>query len=214
LLQDRNFPNTLIEMKRLAEESQRFRVEDVPPRLHEKERVSHSFRDIERQLRDSGEQIDRDLHPESLDRSWNQLMMVYKERDQMIHDEIARLEKLQKLAEKVHQEAKVTDSKLDDIEAWIEDEAKRVDHLHPKDAKNNCDQIERELQRIDEEVIKTMFNDVKILRDNRYSQANELHRRYDSYFSNFPTFYAIDHQLNFVPRIIINLESNQSTKSG
>merc|ERR1719367_61354 len=95
----------------------------------------------------------------------------------MIHEEIARLEKLQKLAEKVHQEAKVTDSKLDDIEAWIEEEAKRVDHLHPKDAKNNCDQIERELQRIDEEVIKQMFNDVKVLRDNRYSQANELHRR-------------------------------------
>ena len=41
-------------------------------------------------------------------------------------------------------------------------------------------QIERELQRIDEEVIKTMFNDVKILRDNRYSQANELHRRWPS----------------------------------
>jgi hypothetical protein len=40
------------------------------------------------------------------------------------------------------------------------------------------DQIERELQRIDEEVIKQMFNDVKVLRDNRYSQANELHRRY------------------------------------
>ena len=35
----------------------------------------------------------------------------------------------------------MTDSKLDDIEAWIEDEAKRVDHLHPKDAKNNCDQV-------------------------------------------------------------------------
>ena len=49
--------------------------------------------------------------------------------------------KLQRLAVKVHQEAKVTDSKLDDIEAWIEDEAKRVDHLHPKDAKNNCDQV-------------------------------------------------------------------------
>ena len=77
-------------MKRLAEDSQRFRVEDVPPRLHEKERVAAAFRDIERQLRDSGEQIDRDLHPEALDRGWNQLMMVYKERDQMIHEEIAR----------------------------------------------------------------------------------------------------------------------------
>lgn len=175
-------------MKRLADESQRFRVEDVPPRLHEKERVAQAFRDIERQLRDSGEKIDRDLHPESLDSSWNQLMMCYKERDQMIHEEIARLEKLQKLAEKVHQEAKVTDSKLDDIEAWIEEEAKRVDHLHPKDAKNNCDQIERELQRIDEEVIKQMFNDVKVLRDNRYSQANELHRRY---ICNFTWLYMI-----------------------
>jgi hypothetical protein len=48
-----------------------------------------------------------------------------------------RLEKLQRLAEKVHQEAKVIDSKLDNIE----DEAKRVDHLQPKDAKNNCDQV-------------------------------------------------------------------------
>ncbi len=167
-------------MRRLAESSQRFRVEDVPPRLHEKERVTHAFRDIERALREShgsgGEGIDRDLHPDALERSWNQLMGLYQERDQMIQDEIARLEKLQRLAEKVHQEAKMTDSKLDDIEGWIEDEAKRIDHLHPKDAKANCDKIERELSRA-EEVIKGMFNDVQVLRDNRYHQANELHRR-------------------------------------
>ena len=95
----------------------------------------------------------------------------------MIHEEIARLEKLQRLAEKIHQEAKMTDSKLDDIEAWIEDEAKRIDHLHPKDAKNNCEQIERELART-EETIKSMFSDVQILRDNRFSQSQDLHRRF------------------------------------
>lgn len=83
----------------------------------------------------------------------------------------------------------MTDSKLDDIEAWIEDEAKRVDHLHPKDAKNNCDQIERELQRT-EEVIKSMFNDVQVLREARFSQANDLHRRYcrKSNFENMAFF--------------------------
>ncbi len=191
IMQDRNFPNTLIEMRRLAEDSQRFRVEDVPPRLHEKERVTKAFREIERQLRDSGEAIDRELHPENLERNWNHLMMVYQERDQLIRDEIARLEKLQRLAEKIHQEAKVTDSKLDDIEAWIEDEAKRVEHLHPRDAKKNCDQIEMELQRT-EEVIKTMFNDVQVLRDNRYGQANELHRRYSRLF-NCPLIKPFDY---------------------
>jgi len=176
--QDRNFPNTLIEMKSLAESSQRFRIEDVPPRLHEKERVTQAFRDIEKILSESsGEaQVDPQLHPESLERNWQQLMQLYHERDQLIRDEIARLEKLQRLAEKVHAEAKTTDSRLDDLETWIEDEAKRVDHLHPRDAKANCDKIEHELA-ITEEVIKGMFNDVQVLRDNRYHQANELHRR-------------------------------------
>ena len=78
-------------MRRVADESQRFRVEDVPPRLHEKERVIRAFQEVERILRDSGESLDRDLMPESLDRNWNQLMMLYQERDQIIQDEIARL---------------------------------------------------------------------------------------------------------------------------
>ena len=178
IMQDRHFPNTLIELKRLAEGSQRFRTEEVPPRLREKEHVIHAFRDLERHLRDSGESVDRDLQPDNLERNWTTLMNAYQERDRAIQDEIQRLEKLQRLAEKVHQEAKHTDSKLDDIEVWIEDEAKRVDHLHPRDAKANCDKIEKELQRA-EEVIKSMFNDVQVLRDNRYHQANELHRRYN-----------------------------------
>ena len=165
------------EIRRVADESERFRVQDVPPRQHEKERVIRAFQEIERTLRDSGESIDRDLMPESLDRNWSQMMMLYQERHQIILDEIARLEKLQRLAEKINKEAQATDIKLDDIEACIEDEAKRIDQLHPKDAKANCDAIERELHAA-EEVIKSMFNDVQVLRDNRFGQANELHRRY------------------------------------
>ena len=80
---------------------------------------------------------------------------------------------MQRLAEKINKEAQATDIKLDDIEACIEDEAKRIDQLHPKDAKANCDAIERELHAA-EEVIKSMFNDVQVLRDNRFGQANEL----------------------------------------
>ena len=54
--------------------------------------------------------------------SWHFTWLLLQERDQLIQEEIVRLEKLQRLAEKIHQEAKMTDSKLDDIEAWIEDE--------------------------------------------------------------------------------------------
>ena len=74
--------NLFLVTPRLAENSQRFRVEDVPPRLHEKERIAGAFRDVERFLQDSGEWLDRDLHPEAIDRNWNQLMMLYQVRSE------------------------------------------------------------------------------------------------------------------------------------
>ena len=79
------------EMRRVFEESQRFPQQEVPPRQHEKERVIRAYQEIERMLRDSGESLDRDLMPESLDRNWSQMMMLYQERHQIIQDEIARL---------------------------------------------------------------------------------------------------------------------------
>ena len=80
-LQDRNFPNTLIEMKRLLEESNRFRQEDIPPRLREKEKLFAVFKDLERQMRDMNFELDRDLYPDNIERSWSQLMMLYQVTD-------------------------------------------------------------------------------------------------------------------------------------
>jgi len=51
------------------------------------------------------------------------------------------LEKLHYLAEKVLQDAKLTDSKLDDLESWILEESKRIDQMHPKEAKLVCDKV-------------------------------------------------------------------------
>ena len=65
-------------MRRLSEESNRFRVEDVPPRLHDKEKVMAAFRDLERQMRDANYEMDRDLHPDNIERSWSQLMMLFQ----------------------------------------------------------------------------------------------------------------------------------------
>ena len=65
-------------MKRLAEESNRFRVEDIPPRLREKEKLFAVFKDLERQMRDMNFELDRDLYPDNIERSWSQLMMLYQ----------------------------------------------------------------------------------------------------------------------------------------
>jgi hypothetical protein len=47
IMLDRTFPNTLIEMKKLAAESSRFRTDEVPPRQKDKQRLTHIFRELE-----------------------------------------------------------------------------------------------------------------------------------------------------------------------
>jgi len=47
VMEDRNFPNPLIEVKNLALESKRFRTDEVPRRLREKENIARLYNDIE-----------------------------------------------------------------------------------------------------------------------------------------------------------------------
>lgn len=46
-MSDRNFPPTLIEMKKIAHESNRFRTEEVPPRHRDKQRLQHVYRELQ-----------------------------------------------------------------------------------------------------------------------------------------------------------------------
>ena len=47
VMQDRQFPSTLIEVKKLATDSSRFRTEEIPHRLREKQHITRLYKDIE-----------------------------------------------------------------------------------------------------------------------------------------------------------------------
>lgn len=49
-------------------------------RLREKEKLFAVFRDIERQMKDSNFELERDLYPENMERNWSQLMMLFQVR--------------------------------------------------------------------------------------------------------------------------------------
>ncbi|XP_066262853.1 microtubule-actin cross-linking factor 1 isoform X35 [Euwallacea similis] len=177
LMQDRNFPPTLIEMKKLAAESTRFRTDEVPPRQRDKQYCHQLFRDLEKYFKTVGEvDIEPELHIDNIERNWQRLMNAYQERDRHILEEIKRLEKLQRLAEKVHREIKQTDSHLDQIEQAIELESRRIERLHPLEAKKVADQIDHDLV-VAEQAIQSLKTDVNTLRNGRYPQAGELDKR-------------------------------------
>lgn len=71
---------------------------------------------------------------------------------------------------------KQVDSRLEELEQQIELEAPRLDRLHPADAKNVIEQLQNNI-RIVEENIQYIISDIQFLREGRYPQAPELHKR-------------------------------------
>ncbi|XP_022818701.1 dystonin isoform X20 [Spodoptera litura] len=178
LMQDRAFPSTLIEMKKLLSESTRFRQEEVPLRQREKQKLFHHYRELEKYFESVGEcDIEPTLRPDALEQAWSRLLMAQQERERDLTDEIRRLERLQRLAEKLHRDIKQTEGGLDSVERHIESEIRRVERgVHPADAKLAAENIEQELRAM-EHTIQEMFQDSHALREGRYPQAADLHRR-------------------------------------
>ncbi|XP_076629249.1 dystonin-like protein short stop isoform X12 [Colletes latitarsis] len=177
VMQERAFPPTLIEMKKLAADSAKFKNEEVPPRYRDKQRLSYIFRDLQKYFEAVGEvDMEPELHIDVIEKNWNRLIMLHQEREQAIIDEIKRLERLQRLAEKVHREMKTTDNRLEELERRVEDEARRLDRLHPLEAKHAVDLLEQDIRNTEIQ-IQNIFTDVHTLTEGRYSQAAELHKR-------------------------------------
>lgn len=177
MLQNHHFPKSLPDIKAVLAECSRFRSEDVPPRLRDKQRIGHLHREIQRISKEIHTiQIEDSLKFDNIEHLWNRMIIAHQERDQAIRAEITRLEKLQRLSEKVQRDIKKCQIKLNEIEKRIPEEEKKIHRLHPMDAKNLCDQIESELK-ILEENMKSILKDIKTLFENDNSQATEFQHR-------------------------------------
>ena len=87
-----------------------------------------------------------------------------------------RLERLQRLAEKIYREAKYNEDTLREQEKRIGEEEARVDVVHPFEAKRSCDGIDRSLRNV-EENLRGLFRDLHSLQDGKYPQADHLYKR-------------------------------------
>lgn len=84
----------------------------------------------------------------------------------------------------MHREMKSTDNRLEELERRVEDEARRLDRLHPLEAKHAVDLLEQDIRNTEIQ-IQNIFTDVHTLTEGRYSQAAELHKRHFFFFFFF-----------------------------
>lgn len=176
-MQERTFPPTLIEMKRLLDDLKRFRSDEMPPRQRDKNKLQQIYRELERYFESIGEvEVESELRPDALEKAWYKLQSAFADREHILQQEVDRLERLQRLADKVQREIKHVDLKITDLETRIIDEGHRIERLHPVDAKNIVESLETEIRHL-EEPIQDMNQDCHILKEGRYPQANDLHKK-------------------------------------
>lgn len=176
-LQERSFGTTTIELKRLLSDLNKFRNEEIPPRHREKQRLFTVYKELERYFESTGEiEIESDLRPDSLEKAWNRLLSALGDREHILQSEISKVDNISRLAEKVLREIKITDQRITSLEVRISEEAKRIDRLHPIDAKNTVEGLESEIRHL-EHPITEMNHDCHLLKENRYPQANDLQKK-------------------------------------
>ena len=86
------------------------------------------------------------------------------------------MERLQRLAEKLHRETKHGEDSLNDLERRILEEERRIENLHPFEAKRNCDSLERSLKNIEENVT-SLLRDAQALQDGHYTNSENIYKR-------------------------------------
>ncbi|XP_070068873.1 microtubule-actin cross-linking factor 1 isoform X41 [Drosophila takahashii] len=176
-LQERSFPPTLIEMKRLLSDLQHFRSEEVSARKREKSKLIQIYKELERYFETVGEvDVEAELRPDAIEKAWYRMNTALQDREVILQQEIERLERLQRLADKVQREIKHVDQKLTDLETRIGEEGRRIERLHPVDAKSIVEALETEIRHL-EEPIQDMNQDCHVLNEGRYPHVSELHKK-------------------------------------
>ncbi|XP_059224754.1 dystonin isoform X30 [Stomoxys calcitrans] len=176
-LQDRSFPPNLIELKRLLGDLHSFGSDEVSARKREKSKLVQIYKELERYFEIVGEiDVEAELRPEAIEKAWYRMQTALQDRDMILQQEIERLERLQRLADKVQREIKHVDMKITDLETRITEEARHIETLHPVNAKNIVESLETEIRHL-EEPIQEMNQDCHILNEGRYTHAAELHKK-------------------------------------
>lgn len=176
-LQERTFPPTLIEMKRLLSDLNRFRGDEMPVQQRDKQRLYQMYKELEKYFEAIGEvEVEPELRPDALEKTWYRLQTALADRDHILQQEVARLEHLQRLADKVQRDIKHTEQRLAELEQRLVEDGRRIERVHPVDAKNIVEGLETDIRHL-EQPLRDMAEVCAVLKEGRYPQAGDLQKK-------------------------------------
>ncbi|XP_040284526.1 dystonin isoform X13 [Bufo bufo] len=173
LMSDRNFPNTVAELKALYNQYLQFKEKDIPPKEAEKEKIKHLYSLLEAWIEFGRIKLCQGYHPNDIEKEWGKLIIAMFEREKAIRPEIERQEMLQQIANRVQRDSLGCEDKLILARSALQADTKRMESgiQFQNEAEIAGYLIECE------NLLRQQLVDVQALVDGKYYQADQLVQR-------------------------------------
>ncbi|XP_056421747.1 dystonin isoform X16 [Hyla sarda] len=173
LMSDRNFPNTVAELKALYNQYLQFKEKDIPPKETEKEKIKHLYSLLEAWIEFGRIKLSKGYHPNDIEKEWGKLIIAMFEREKAIRPEIERQEMLQQIAIRVQRDSLGCEDKLILARSALQVDTKRMESGIQF---QNESEIAGYLIEC-ENLLRQQLADVQALVEGKYYQADQLVQR-------------------------------------
>ncbi|XP_077577040.1 plectin isoform X8 [Stigmatopora nigra] len=173
VFEERKFPASYEEIELLWRQFIKFKETELPPKESDKSRSKHIYQSFESAVHDGQVKVPPGYHPIDVEKEWGRLHVSILERERLLRTEFERLERLQRIFNKVQMESGRYDEHLNHLETLLQTDIRLLNAGKPA---QHTAEIERELDRADN-VVRLLFNDVQTLKDGRHPQAEHMYRR-------------------------------------
>ncbi|XP_071998332.1 dystonin isoform X6 [Engystomops pustulosus] len=173
LISERNFPNTVAELKALYKQYLEFKEKDIPPKETEKEKIKHLYSMLEAWIEFGRIKLCQGYHPNDIEKEWGKLIIAMFEREKAIRPEIERQEMLQQIGNRVQRDSLGCEDKLLLARSALQADTKRMESgiQFQNEAEIAGYLIECE------NLLRQQLVDVQALVDGKYFQADQLVQR-------------------------------------
>ncbi|CAL9690837.1 unnamed protein product [Knipowitschia caucasica] len=170
LMANKNFPQNPVELKALYNEYVHFKETEIPSKEKEKGHIEHLYKLLEVWIEFGRIKLPQGLHPNDLEEEWGKLILEMLEREKALRPAVDRLELLLQRANKIQNMALDCEEKLTLAKNTLQADMSRVES-------GQTVQCEREMAcylQDCESLIRNLNQELKVLRDERYYQVEQL----------------------------------------
>ncbi|KAL2080392.1 hypothetical protein ACEWY4_024185 [Coilia grayii] len=170
LMANKNFPHNPVELKALYNEYVHFKETEIPNKELEKGHIAHLYKLLEVWIEFGRIKLPAGLHPNDLEEEWGKLILEMLEREKALRPAVDRLELLLQVANKIQNAALDCEEKLTLAKNTLQADMSQLE----SGGAVRCEQELAVYLQDCEALLRQLQQDLKILRDEKYYQVEQL----------------------------------------